>query len=272
MNLAAGQFPDQPGLHRPEQQLSRFGLLPCVWHMVQDPFQLGGRKISVDHKAGLLTELLGQAAGLQLVAVGAGARHCQTMAWQTGSPVSRSHTMVVSRWLVMPMAAMSSALAPIWFMADRATPSWVVQISLASCSTHPGRGKYWGEFLLCNAAHLSRLIEQDAAVGCGACIQCHDVGHRCSLLYLSPGTGGPARKKCRTKSQGEKAPPKAWFVLHGSNGICLLLWRAERAFFAWMSAGLSARDPFSLYQPAPSPATAAASAGPGKNFSKKFFP
>ena len=34
-------------------------------------------------------------------------RSCQTMALWTGSPVSRSHTMVVSRWLVMPMAATS---------------------------------------------------------------------------------------------------------------------------------------------------------------------
>ena len=51
--------------------------------------------------------------------------------------------MVVSRWLAMPMAAISSAVAPILFMAERATPSWVVQISLASCSTQPGLGKYW---------------------------------------------------------------------------------------------------------------------------------
>ena len=43
----------------------------------------------------------------------------------------------------MPMAAISAAPAPIWFMAERATPSWVVQISLASCSTQPGFGKYW---------------------------------------------------------------------------------------------------------------------------------
>ena len=67
-------------------------------------------------------------------------RHCQTMAWQIGSPVSLSQTMVVSRWLAMPMAAMSSARAPILFMAERATPSWVAQISLASCSTQPGFG------------------------------------------------------------------------------------------------------------------------------------
>ena len=51
--------------------------------------------------------------------------------------------MVVSRWLAMPMAAMSAADAPMAFMAESATPSWVVQISLASCSTQPGLGKYW---------------------------------------------------------------------------------------------------------------------------------
>ena len=70
-------------------------------------------------------------------------RHCQTIAGQTGSPVARSQTMVVSRWLAMPIAAISDAVTPAWFMADSATPSWVVQISLASCSTQPGLGKYW---------------------------------------------------------------------------------------------------------------------------------
>ena len=76
------------------------------------------------------------------------------MAWYTGSPVVLSQTMVVSRWLVMPMAAMSLAAAPIWFMADRATPSWVVQISLASCSTQPGFGKYWVNSF-CATLHIS---------------------------------------------------------------------------------------------------------------------
>ena len=35
-------------------------------------------------------------------------RSCQTMALAIGSPVLRSHTTVVSRWLVMPMAATSA--------------------------------------------------------------------------------------------------------------------------------------------------------------------
>ena len=62
--------------------------------------------------------------------------------------------MVVSRWFVMPMAAISAADAPTLFMADSATPSWVVQISLASCSTQPGFGKYWVNSF-CATLHIS---------------------------------------------------------------------------------------------------------------------
>ena len=50
-------------------------------------------------------------------------RSCHTMALQTGSPVPRSHRTVVSRWLVMPMAARSPALIPARASAVRATSS-----------------------------------------------------------------------------------------------------------------------------------------------------
>jgi hypothetical protein len=36
-------------------------------------------------------------------------RDCQTIASAIGSPVARSQTIVVSRWLVMPIAAIRSA-------------------------------------------------------------------------------------------------------------------------------------------------------------------
>ena len=50
--------------------------------------------------------------------------------------------MVVSRWLVIPIPAISSAVAPILLIASTATPSMLAQISSASCSTQPGFGKY----------------------------------------------------------------------------------------------------------------------------------
>ena len=65
------------------------------------------------------------------------------MALCTGTPVWASHTMVVSRWLVMPMAAMSSPPMPILEIASAITAASEAQISMGSCSTQPGWGKYW---------------------------------------------------------------------------------------------------------------------------------
>src|SRR5574344_2383899 len=64
------------------------------------------------------------------------------MALHIGSDVFLSQTTVVSLWLVIPIAAISDASAPILFIASTATPSCVDHISSASCSTHPGLGKY----------------------------------------------------------------------------------------------------------------------------------
>jgi len=67
-------------------------------------------------------------------------RSCHTSAWWIGTPLRRSHTTTVSRWLVMPIAAMSRASAPLDCSAVRAVDSCRAQISCASCSTQPGFG------------------------------------------------------------------------------------------------------------------------------------
>src|SRR5690606_37966779 len=69
-------------------------------------------------------------------------RSCQTMAGWIGVPVAASQTMVVSRWLVMPMAHTSSAFRPLLARAWRHTSRVLSQISSASCSTQPSLGKY----------------------------------------------------------------------------------------------------------------------------------
>ena len=71
---------------------------------------------------------------------GAVRRHCQTMALWTGSPVRASHSMVVSRWLVMPMAAI--CLGSMWALSTASARARfsVAQISMGSCSTQPGWG------------------------------------------------------------------------------------------------------------------------------------
>ncbi len=65
---------------------------------------------------------------------------CHTKALCTASPVARSHTTVVSRWLVMPTAARSDAEIPA-FSSPPAITSWVrAHTSAGSCSTQPGFG------------------------------------------------------------------------------------------------------------------------------------
>ena len=66
---------------------------------------------------------------------------CQTMALYTGSPVVRSQTNAVSRWLVMPTAAIWSDLMSALASAAAVVARTFSQISIALCSTHPAFGK-----------------------------------------------------------------------------------------------------------------------------------
>ena len=70
-------------------------------------------------------------------------RSCQTMALASGTPVARSHSSVVSRWLVMPTAAMSRPAMRAFAITACSTPDCDAQISIGSCSTQPGLGKIW---------------------------------------------------------------------------------------------------------------------------------
>ena len=79
-------------------------------------------------------------------------RSCQTIALQTGSPVCRSQTTVVSRWFVMPIAATPAAPVCDRAMASAATAICDAQISFGSCSTHPGFGKICGNSRWATAA------------------------------------------------------------------------------------------------------------------------
>ncbi len=68
-------------------------------------------------------------------------RSCQTMALQMGLPDAASHTMVVSRWLVMPMATNSPSRTPA--TASLTTALTEDRISRGFCSTHACLGKSW---------------------------------------------------------------------------------------------------------------------------------
>ena len=72
--------------------------------------------------------------------IAADRRHCHTIALWTGASVRRSQTTVVSRWLVIPIAAIRSGASWAAASARRTTPSVVCQIASGSCSTQPGCG------------------------------------------------------------------------------------------------------------------------------------
>ena len=70
-------------------------------------------------------------------------RSCHTMARWIGFPLARSQTTVVSRWLVMPIAATAppaAAAPPTAASASRVTARVADQISSGSCSTRPSPG------------------------------------------------------------------------------------------------------------------------------------
>ena len=60
------------------------------------------------------------------------------MALWIALPVLRSHTTVVSRWFVMPIAAIDRGSIPVSAAASAAHTD--AQMSSGSCSTQPGLG------------------------------------------------------------------------------------------------------------------------------------
>ena len=164
MGAAAGQLPDQPGLHRAKQQLPGLGPRPHAGHVVQDPFQLGGREVCVDDQARFLPERLGQPFGFQLVAQGAGA-------------AALPDDGMADRFPRLPIP--DDGGLPLVGDADgrdlgRASPDLVhgrkrhAQLGgpdLVRVVLHPaGFGEILGELLLCHTAHPPGLVKQDAAV------------------------------------------------------------------------------------------------------------
>ena len=51
MNGALRQLPDEPGFHRSKEQVPVLGTLSGSRYIVQDPFYLGSREISVDYQS-----------------------------------------------------------------------------------------------------------------------------------------------------------------------------------------------------------------------------
>ena len=68
MDLSACQFPDQPAVDSPKEEVAFFSFFPGAFDVVQDPFDFRAREISVDDQARLVTKFIDQAAGLEVFA------------------------------------------------------------------------------------------------------------------------------------------------------------------------------------------------------------
>ena len=68
MDLSACQFPDQPAIDSPKEEIVFFSFFPGAFYVVQDPFDFRTREISVDDQARLVAEFIDQAAGLEVFA------------------------------------------------------------------------------------------------------------------------------------------------------------------------------------------------------------
>ena len=99
------------------------------------------------------------------------------MALQIGLPVSRSQTTVVSRWLVMPMAAMSRGRSCARPSASVATAICVAQISPAIVLDPAGLREDLRELPLADGDDVGVVIEHDGARTGGALVECEDVSH-----------------------------------------------------------------------------------------------
>ncbi len=68
MDGAAGEVPDQPAVHRAEEELALLGALLALRDVIEEPAELGGGKVSVDNQPGLLHYRPAQASLLQFLA------------------------------------------------------------------------------------------------------------------------------------------------------------------------------------------------------------
>ena len=73
VQLSAGELVNQPAIDRAGCKFPRIGSVPQPRHVVEQPGELGARKVRIDHQTGFFREHRLAAVGLQPVAVTGGA-------------------------------------------------------------------------------------------------------------------------------------------------------------------------------------------------------
>ena len=145
---SAGQ-PARPASFRPcrcARSLAGLAQLPASSRSAQR--DLAGAEIGIEQQAGLRLERPARGpAPCSSAQSSAVRRSCQTIAGPSASPVRRSQKTIVSRWLVMPIAAIRSA-PPALSTISRAQSSVFRQISSAIVLDPAGPRIMLGQLLL----------------------------------------------------------------------------------------------------------------------------
>ena len=111
VHLAAGQPPEQEAVDGAERELAALGARRARRGRCRGSRRSWCRRNRGRGAGRSSAEIAGSwPSAFSFAQMSAVRRSCQTMARWIGLPVARSQTTVVSRWLVMPMAAMSLAL------------------------------------------------------------------------------------------------------------------------------------------------------------------
>jgi hypothetical protein len=135
---AAGEPVDQERVDGAGGQLAALGAGAQRWLVIEHPRQLGAAEVRVEREAGELPHPGLVAGGLERGAGVGGPAVLPDDGVVDGTARARSQMTDVSRWLVMPMAAMLAGATPA--SAVRSAPVTEAQIASGSCSTQPGCG------------------------------------------------------------------------------------------------------------------------------------
>ena len=137
----ASELPQQPGVHRAEQNLPPAGLFPGPLHMVEHPLDLGGGEVRVGNQASGGADVLLQAVGPQPVHQlrrAAALPDDGVVDGPPGGPVPQDGGLTLVG--DADGGDLRRVYAADWAMTSIITPYWEDQISMGSCSTHPSRG------------------------------------------------------------------------------------------------------------------------------------
>ncbi len=123
-------------------------------------------------------------------------RSCQPRPGPIGSPVLRSHTIALARWLVMPTATTGSSTVASTAWAASST---LVAMSVASNSTRPGAGLVGGHGRYSMCPQAQRVVDDGGPQAGRADVDHQERSHR----NLQVGTKG------RASVPGTDARPRA---------------------------------------------------------------